>query len=242
MRATVYVEGQSEMLFVADILQKYSNYDPTECGFHCINLVADNLNKIPYPGQGDPNSRNFYQIINANSDVSVNSRLQKDTPRLIAAGYEIIIGLRDVYGDQYKQINPNARTVDRDKIQLMHDIQTSAIGHSDKPCHLQYAVMEFEAWMLAMIENYIITKGGNPSEILAKYNIPQDCDIEQIYHPYPLVQKVFKECGEDGNPHESDTYTFLSTLTVDDYENLRHSGRCPSFTAFIDRLLPVADA
>ena len=27
MKYAVYVEGQSELLFVADVLQKYSNYD-----------------------------------------------------------------------------------------------------------------------------------------------------------------------------------------------------------------------
>jgi hypothetical protein len=26
---------------VADVLQKYSNYDPAQCGFLCVNLNAD---------------------------------------------------------------------------------------------------------------------------------------------------------------------------------------------------------
>ena len=33
MKYAVYVEGQSEMLFVADVLQKYSNYDPCKGRF-----------------------------------------------------------------------------------------------------------------------------------------------------------------------------------------------------------------
>ena len=30
MKYAVYVEGQSELLFVADVLQKYSDYDPAK--------------------------------------------------------------------------------------------------------------------------------------------------------------------------------------------------------------------
>lgn len=53
MKYAVYVEGKAEMLFVVDVLCKYSNYDPTRLGFCCINLVADNCNLVSYPQQGD---------------------------------------------------------------------------------------------------------------------------------------------------------------------------------------------
>lgn len=235
MKFTVFVEGQSEMLFVADVLQKYSNYDYTECGFHCINLVADNFNRVDYPSQGDFKSKNFYQIINANNDAQVNTRLKKDSPRLKDRGFDVIIGLRDVYGNEYNKLTSNVRVVDLDKIKELHAIQTEAINNKDVDCRLHYAIMEFEAWMLALIENYIIKKGFDPADIFNKYNII--ADIENIYHPYPIVQKVFEHCGESYGKHESDTLTFLSTLGVEDYENLRNSQRCPSFTKFINSLL-----
>ena len=63
MRYAVYVEGLSEMLFVADVLQKYSNYDPAQCGFLCVNLNADNYDRLSSPRQGDVNSANYYQIV-----------------------------------------------------------------------------------------------------------------------------------------------------------------------------------
>ena len=104
MKYAVYVEGQSELLFVADVLQKYSGYDPVRCGFLCINLSAD--------------------------------------------------------------------------------------------------------------------------------------DFEQtVFHPYPLVKKIYQACGEDYGKHGSESFSFLSTLSVEDYEGLRHSGRCASFAKFLDSLL-----
>ena len=52
MKYAVYVEGQSEMLFVADVLQKYSNYDPAKVGFKCINLTADIYEARKLSGSG----------------------------------------------------------------------------------------------------------------------------------------------------------------------------------------------
>ena len=66
MKYAVYVEGLSEMLFVADVLQKYSNYDPAQCGFLCVNLNANNYDRLSNPKQGDVNSTNNYQIVNVN--------------------------------------------------------------------------------------------------------------------------------------------------------------------------------
>lgn len=235
MKFTVFVEGQSEMLFVADVLQKYSQYDPAECGFYCLNLVADNLDKISYPFQGDCKSKNFYQIINANNDSQVNTRLKNDSLRLKKNGYDVIIGLRDVYGDDYKQLTSNKRVVDKDKIKSLYAIQAKAINNNGIDCRLHYAIMEFETWMLALIENYIKEKRCDYSEILDKYNIIYD--VEQIYHPYTLVQKIFEHCGYSYHKHERDTYRFLSTLSVEDYESLRRSGRSPSFTKFVNSLL-----
>lgn len=44
MKTAIFVEGQSEMLFVADVLTKYYNYDSSQCGFICISLEADQFN------------------------------------------------------------------------------------------------------------------------------------------------------------------------------------------------------
>ena len=64
MRYAVYVEGLSELLFVADVLQKYSNYNSEQCGFLCVNLNAEQYDRMNNPIQGDIHSVNYYQIVN----------------------------------------------------------------------------------------------------------------------------------------------------------------------------------
>ncbi|MGM9795796.1 MAG: hypothetical protein ACI3ZZ_06285 [Candidatus Aphodosoma sp.] len=113
MQFAVYVEGKAEMLFVADVLGKYSNYDPLIVGFKCINLISDNFEYVQYPFQGDENSATYYQIVNVNNDNRVISKLKKDIPNLAKQGYEIIIGLRDVFGEDYDNICTNQQVIDR---------------------------------------------------------------------------------------------------------------------------------
>ena len=116
MKYAVYVEGQSEMLFVAYVLQEYSNYDPAKCGFLCINLTADDYERISFPKQGDMNSGDYYQIVNVNNDNLVVSKLKKDIPGLIAQGFNVIIGLKDVFGDLYGQLMKQKPEINREKI------------------------------------------------------------------------------------------------------------------------------
>lgn len=234
MKYAVYVEGQSELLFVADVLQKYFDYDSNKCGFRCINLNADDYKEIPYPKLGDEQSENYYQIVNVNNDNRVVSKLKKDIARLRASGFDVIIGLKDVYGVGYTETS-----VLRTKIEEMHATQTQSIGIPQGcDCRLHFSIMEYEAWMLALIENFVTKKDLNVATLFQELGIDMGCDFEkEVYHPFPLVQKIYNKCGESYHKHGKESLSFLSTLTMDDYEKLRHSSRCASFAKFIDSLL-----
>lgn len=238
MKYAVYVEGQSELLFVANVLQKYSNYNPVDCGILCINLTADNFERMSYPQQGDENSANYYQIVNVNNDNRVVSKLNKDIPGLVAQGYEVIIGLKDVFSEAYETMMGGQPIVDRAKIEQLHTIQSDVVNAQGSDFRLHYAIMEYEAWMLALIEHYVVAKGQDMATVCQNLGINMACDPEQtIYHPYPLVRKIFQACGEDYHKHGKESFSFLSLLGVDDYERLRHSGHCVSFGKFLDSLM-----
>ena len=238
MKYAVYVEGQSELLFVADVLQKYSNYDHSQCGFLCINLCADNYERLNSPRQGDTNSANYYLIVNVNNDNRVVSKLKKDIPSLIEQGYNVIIGLKDVFGEAYEKMMNGKTEIDRAKIELLHSIQTKALDNKDGDCRLHFAIMEYEAWMLALIEGYVSNKGLNYTDVCQKLNINVDQDPETtVYHPYNKVRQIYQACGSDYHKHGRESHSFLSTLDLEGYEKLRHSEKCISFRKFIDSLL-----
>ena len=119
MKYAIYVEGLSELFFVADVLQKYSNYNSGQCGFLCVNLNADKYDRMNSPIQGDIHSANYYQIVNVNNDNRVLSKLNKDIPGLIGQGYNVIIGLKDVFGDAYERLMKSQPVIDRTRIEQL---------------------------------------------------------------------------------------------------------------------------
>lgn len=237
MKYAVYVEGKAEMLFVADVLQKYSGFDPNRVGFRCITLNNGTFSYVSYPAQGDEASANFYQIVNVNNDNLVVSKLKKDIPGLVEQGFEVILGLRDVYGDLYKSF-VQEQVIDRGIIAEMHAAQSEQIANVAATTRLHLAIMEYEAWMLALIGNFVESRGSSVEDIEQQLNIDLHTDVEDtVYHPFNLVQKIYKLLGESYHKHESDQMSFLSTLQCEDYEALRQSGRCASFCKFMDSLL-----
>lgn len=237
MKYAVYVEGLAEMLFVADVLQKYSGFDAGKVGFLCITLNNDTYSYVSYPFQGDETSLNFYQIVNVNNDNLVVSKLKKDIPGLVEQGFEVILGLRDVYGDLYKNF-VNEQVIDRGVIAEMHAAQSEQIANDTVTTRLHLAIMEYEAWMLALIENFVVSRGSSIKDIEQQLAVDLHSDIEEtVFHPYNWVQKIYKLINESYHKHGGDQMSFLSTLQCEDYEVLRHSGRCASFGKFLDSLL-----
>lgn len=238
MKCAVYVEGKAEMLFVADVLQKYLGYDSSKIGFQCINLNKNVYEAVSYPCQGNiASSESFYQIVNVNNDNLVLSKLKRDIPGLISQGFEIIIGLRDVFGEDYKTICQN-QTIDIELIGNMRKSHLNQLNFNGADIRYHFAIMEYEAWMLALIDNFIISKGANPDSVFKSVGVAYNSDFEKtVFHPYNLVEKIYQTIGVHYGKHEDDYFSFLATLTKDDYEKLRNSNRCASFKLFIDSLL-----
>ena len=236
MKYAVYVEGQAEMLFVADVLQKYSDYDSDKIGFRCITLVADNYNELNYPVQDNKDAADYYQIINVNNDTNVISKLNKDIPRLMNQGFQIVIGLKDVYGKAYEQLFRNA-IVNRKVVEQLYSIQSKSIDAKNADVRLHFAIMEYETWMLALIGKYIQENGLDINDIEQQLSFDLSQDFENtVYHPTSKVKEVFELLDKRYGKHQSDEFSFLSSLTKNDYEALRISGRCASFSKFLDSL------
>lgn len=238
MKYAVYVEGKAELLFVADVLSKYSDYNPNAVGFRCINLNSDDYEYVPYPMQGDESANRYYQIVNVNNDKRVVSKLKQDIPNLAQQGYEVIIGLRDVFGADYNSIC-GRQVIDKTLIEKMHQAQSQQMAFDGADTRLHFAIMEYETWMMALMDKFIVSNGGNPEKLFADAGVDYHSDFENtIYHPYNKVQAIYKAIQLTYKKHEEDQFSFLSSLSKEDYETLRCSRRCASFKSFLDSLLP----
>ena len=47
-KLAVFVEGQTELIFVREFLKKWYNYDANVVGFDCYNLLANEFRDVAY--------------------------------------------------------------------------------------------------------------------------------------------------------------------------------------------------
>ena len=96
----------------------------------------------------------------------------------------------------------------------------------------------FRKFRMTGLSNFIKSKGGRPEDVFKAAGVDYDSDFEEtVYHPYNKVQKIYQAVNATYGKHEGDYRSFLASLTKEDYEVLRLSGRCASFRSFIDSLL-----
>ena len=80
-RLAAFVEGQTELVFVREFLKQWYGYDASVIGFACYSLQNNEFRDAEYQ---------YGRIL---------SRLAY----LVSQGYQLVIGLRDMYSKQYVQ-------------------------------------------------------------------------------------------------------------------------------------------
>lgn len=213
-KVALFVEGQAECIFVRDFLQKWYVYDDSQLGIVCYTLIEDDL--LPFNRScGNKESENFFQIINVNNDNRALGYLLDNAQSLSSKGYSLIVGLRDMFSEKYKKIvkdhtiHPeiNKRFIDAAYQEIAQSAHAGMIS-------FHYAVMEIEAWMLALL-------------------CPDGPDPEISYfHPFAEM-----ESRRSYKKTESDVESVCSCFKKEDYISLLNSGRCHSFFDFVNALV-----
>lgn len=238
MKIAVFVEGQAEMLFVVDLLQKYSFFDSQKVGYKCINLTADRFEEINSKSAGSHNSEYYYQIVNVNNDNLVITKIKRSITDLASKGFEIVIGLRDVFGENYKKLTSGRQIVNEEIIRKMYETQCSLIRSDIIEVSLHFAVMEFEAWMLALMKIQAELDRHRDTEMYIAKSLNEIDSVETIYHPTTVLKKLMTMSGQKYDKKEKDLLSILSQIDLQVYERLRQSQQSPSYTSFLSRLLP----
>lgn len=240
-KIAVFVEGQAEYIFVRDFLCCWYEYNADKLGIECLALRADNFNKVPYPF-GSRESENFYQIVNVGNDKSVMSKMIKESERLSNVGFHLIVGLSDMYGDDYHKASRN-RTINKELNFRFMQTRQDIIEHSSQKNKLRFhfAIMEVEAWILGMHEALQkIDSKLTPEWIAGQLQIDIMADPEvTYYHPALILDKVYRLAGKKYGKHEGDIHQITSVIDKESYLQLLNSGKCPSFKSFIKEIVDL---
>lgn len=226
-RIAIYVEGDAELIFVREFLIKWFDYDSVRLGIECCKLRSDREANEPYP-YGSKDSENFYYIVNVGNDSSVLSKMIKNAGRLYNSGYQLVVGLRDIYCDDYHDkthaLN-KARVIDWTIINKFRKVTGEIISRGNYPIEMQmhFAIMEIEAWLLGL------------SELLEASVDPENA----FYHPASEIVNHFPDVLASYGKHKSELEKLIGRFTKDDFGQLLRSEKCASFRTFAEAIVEI---
>ncbi|RYC69093.1 DUF4276 family protein [Spirosoma sordidisoli] len=229
-KIAVFVEGQAELIFVREFLLKWFNYN---IDLECRNLFTDGQShqaEFDFPISTAPI---HVQVINVGGDGNVLSRMLGREQLLHNAGYETIIGLRDMYSEEYKKKVKN-QTVDPAISELFKNGATVTIYQRAKQpdsMKLCFAIMEIEAWWLGIPTVWHSFDSTIQNQFADAFTRP-----ESVFHPATLINKLLQSRHQSYKKYKGEVESIVSRISLQDYIDLRDSQRCPSFCEFVDHI------
>lgn len=225
MKKVIYVEGVTELVFVYNLICTHYDYDGNRVKIQLVNL--DPVAGLQIPADfGLSTASDFFQIVCAGGDSSVISRIQERYQGHIDAGFEIIVGLKDVYGEAY--VSLAGHRLEDDKVKQIIEIQRKQLIN-ERNALLCFAIMEVEAWILGMRH---FLEREFPGMLYDKSVNPEKAFV----HPYDIIHEAFAGVGVQFNKHWGDILSVIGKMSKNDFEELYHDANCHSFTVFYDTL------
>lgn len=238
-KLAVFVEGQTELVFVREFLKQWYGYDVNVVGFDCYNLRAKEFCDAEYKYGGE-DSENYFMLVNVGNDNSVLSSIIGRLKFLREKDFQLVVGLRDMYSSQYVKDTKNHEIVDEVSQKHLDSVKEVLKNVEDSSfVDFHFAIMEVEAWFIG-IEGFMerLDERLTPDFVHENLNINFDDDPEKmLFHPAAELGKIYALVGKQYNKHKSDISAIMSLLTNDDFLRLIHSGKCNTFKMFVESLL-----
>jgi hypothetical protein len=235
-RFAIFVEGQTELITVRELLRRKFDYFVS---IECRTLFKNGeLRKAPYDFD-KPNAPFHFQIINVGNDNAVLSRILRREKLMWSAGFERIIGLRDMYSRAYRDFSSQ---IDHKITQKFIDGANETIK-SNSQCPekiiMCFAIMEIEAWFLGM---YQIFERLDTRLTVEYIKAQTGIDLDNVnpetefFHPANQMEAIYKIAGLNYDKKKGDIEAIAKNITPEYLTDLINSGKCRSFHQFYQAL------
>jgi Domain of unknown function (DUF4276) len=237
-KIVVFVEGNTELIFVREYLRKSFEFQDIE--IECRKRQYGRFDEVPF-SMPNPNAKYHFRIINVGGDKNVLDDIIEDEIKLRNIGYEKIIGLRDMFSEEYKKKVKQPMRIDNDEIQKFIMSANKRIERDTKfpqNIKLHFAIMEIEAWFLG-ISNLWQRKGLSSQAIKEKIKVDlSTIDPETTFvHPTEIIKSILKTINESYDKHAGQVESLVGKITKQDFEDLQNSQKCNSFKKFALNLM-----
>lgn len=238
-KLAVFVEGQTELVFVREFLKQWYGYNVNVVGFDCYNLLAKEFCDAEYK-YGSEDSENYFMIVNVGNDNSVLSSIIERLKFLRNKGFKLVVGLRDMYSEQYIKDARKHTIVDEVSQRHINSVKDVLRDIEDGTfVDFHFAIMEIEAWFMG-IGGYMERLDGRLTRDFVRHNLDINLDDDPentIFHPAAELSKIYALVGKQYDKHKSEISSIMSLLTKDDFQQLIYSGKCNTFKMFAESLL-----
>lgn len=183
-KLAIFVEGQTEQLFVEKLLREIVGYKNIDITIYKFEGGKSNR-QIILIKQGNTDRHYYVLLYNCGSYSQVLSDIRKQYKSLINNGYLKIIGLRDLEQTLFAEISKLERGI---KDNLKPLIQGGI------PVSVCLAVREVEAWFLAEWNHFVKIDASLTPEFIEQncgFN-PKLADIEQRSDPSQDLDEIYQ--------------------------------------------------
>lgn len=226
-RLAIFVEGQTERLFVEKLLTEITTANRLHIesriafGGATTNRVFLSISRTSAPSTADL----FILLIDSRGDSSVVSDIRDQYSALSAAGYSAILGLRDIFPRPVTD-TPAIRAA------------TAAVlaDRTLIPVHICFALVESEIWFIA---DYAHFQRSDASLTLANIKMrlgwdPSTDDLTLRTHPSCDLKEIYRLVGKSYSKKERQVLRILSHI---DFGFLRaNAHRTPDLKLLYDHL------
>jgi hypothetical protein len=199
----IFVEGQTELVFVNQLLFEMFGYQ---------NLRIEHqyqygglYHEIGVRGVPPECAKHTVLLVNCACDGKVLSAIKERANNFRNAGYDRILGLRDLYPKPSEELEEQ------------YELIANQLVSMPLPCKLVIAVREIEAWFIADAEHFarynpLLTLEYIQQKIGVNIAIQ---DVEQIQHPSELLRKIYNLAGGTYDKKIKEVHRVVNILKYD---------------------------
>ena len=232
-RIAIFVEGESEKIFVYNLLLKI--IDASKLKIECFKVGVDNNFKPDSYSYSSPTAEIDILIFDSGGDNRVVSSIYRSAKNMNELGYETIIGLRDLYCQQYDDLSPSKinPTISNKIMEAARETLGSLkFGENVK---LFFSVMELEAWYLGFIDA-LDRMGYSLTDINRILGIKlEEIDPEGgFYKPKSAIEKVHTQVKGNAFNEVKFAHSISQTLRSNEISAVVNSGKLSHFKDFVE--------
>jgi hypothetical protein len=208
-KLAIFVEGQTERIFITRLLQEIAGYKKVSVEVYQVRGDKANRKIQPLKSNLIEAAPFFILLYDCGCDSHVLSDIKKQHNNLTNNGYEKILGLRDLYPEPLE----NRTKVENGIKGFLKTLRQK----NGIPISMILVIMEIEAWFLG--EYSFLTKIDSClTSNFILHNLGFDLnalDVEQIPHPSEALNKIYQLIQRSYDKSETTVEEIASLLNYE---------------------------